>query len=901
MAQSVDFEIRLKAPDGSILRSLKMEVGGLGDLLKGVVRRSDEAGAGLRKMAATSVLIDTSVRAVENLKGVVSGLVAPFASFEQAMAKANTMANKSGGEFNALEKQIKSLGDEIPLLRDEIAGGLYQVISNGVPEDNWIDYLKKSTKAAVGGVADLGQTVTVTATLIKNYGMSWDAAGTIQDKIQMTAKNGVTSFEQLAQALPRVSGSASQLGVQINELMAVFATTTGVTGNTSEVSTQLAAVLNSLIKPTSEATAAADAMGIRFDAASVKACGGFRNFLVGLDASVQAYAASSGQLAETIYGQLFGSAEALRLLGSLTGEQKDKFADNIAAMEGSAGTIDEAYIQMSSTVDASMTVIKNKMASMGDWIASAVSFAAPWLEVGANMGTAIMSMSQLSIMAGKLVTGIKSLELASHAAAAAQHVVSAATKAWSVAQAALNVIMSLNPVGIVVMAIAALVAIVIAAYNNCEEFRNICDKVWAVVKQLASAVWDFLVKAFERASEVIRKAWEWIKNFFGIDSAGDAKEVAEAVNAQADATQRVADANKDVAVTGLKVAESVDWQAMNYNRLGEAIEKQKAKVASLAGVNADAARKEAQLLKAMEARHDKLAKQYGLASSTGSIDKKDKVNYKSGTEGYYKALERELEDKLVKIDAVLDPQSYRTVVGQLAEIKSWLNGLESYRHRVDVELKFPNASTLKSGDVLSDKIDLTKNFKILKPTDIIPKEVSDRVKGLAESLSMDVGDGIAPIRQGLSSMAGMLHSVARMTNESTGAWLQWGSSVIDACSRALPAIMAVTAAKAAESAAETPIVGWIAAGAAIAAVIASFAQLPKFAEGGIAYGPTIGLFGEYSGASNNPEVVAPLNKLKELIAPQEVTAAPAVIRLVVRGRDLEGVLNYNNNLRRRTT
>lgn len=901
MAQSVDFEIRLKAPDGSILRSLKMEVGGLGDLLKGVVRRSDEAGAGLRKMAATSVLIDTSVRAVENLKGVVSGLVAPFASFEQAMAKANTMANKSGGEFKALEGQIKSLGNEIPMLRDEIAGGLYQVISNGVPEDNWIDYLKKSTKAAVGGVADLGQTVTVTATLIKNYGMSWDAAGAIQDKIQMTAKNGVTSFEQLAQSLPRVSGSASQLGVEMNELMAVFATSTGVTGNTSEVSTQLAAVLNSLIKPTSEATAAADAMGIKFDAASVKACGGFRNFLVELDASVQAYAASSGQLAETIYGQLFGSAEALRLLGSLTGEQKDKFADNIAAMEGSAGTIDEAYIQMSSTVDASMTVIKNKMASMGDWIASAVSFAAPWLEVGANMGTAIMSMSQLSIMAGKLVTGIKSLELASHAAAAAQHVVSAATKAWSVAQAALNVIMSLNPVGIVVMAIAALVAIVIAAYNNCEEFRGICDKVWAVIKQLAAVVWDFLVKAFERASEVVRKAWEWVKNFFGIDGADDAKEAAAAINAQADATQRVADANREVAATGLKAAESVDWQTMSYERLGAAIEKQKAKVASLAGVNAESARKEAQLLKAMEARHDKLGKQYGLASSTGSIDKNDKSNYKGGTEGYYKALQRELEDKLVKIDATLAPESYRTIVGQLAEIKSWLDGLESYRHRVEVELKFPDASALKSGDILPGKIDLTKNFKTLKPTDIIPKEVSERVKGLASSLDKEIGDGIAPVRQGLSSMAGMLHSVARMTNGSTSAWLQWGASVIDACSRALPAIMAVTAAKAAESAAATPIVGWIAAGAAIAAVIASFAQLPKFAEGGIAYGPTIGLFGEYSGASNNPEVVAPLNKLKELIAPQEVTAAPAVIRLVVRGRDLEGVLNYNNNLRRRTT
>jgi len=887
MAQSVDFEIRLKTPDGSVLRNLRMEVDGLGSLLQGVTRRSEEAGAGLRKMAATSVLIDTSTRAIENLKGMVSGLVAPFAGFEQAMAKANTMANKSGADFKALEGQIKSLGNEIPILRDEIAGGLYQVISNGVPEGNWIDYLKKSTKAAVGGVADLGQTVTVTATLIKNYGMSWDAAGAIQDKIQMTAKNGVTSFEQLAQALPRVSGSASQLGVQMNELMAVFATNTGVTGNTAEVSTQLAAVLNSLIKPTSEATAAADAMGIRFDAASVKACGGFQNFLVELDASVQAYAASSGQLAETIYGQLFGSAEALRLIGSLTGEQKDIFADNIAAMEESAGTIDEAYSQMSSTVDASMTLIKNKMASMGDWVASAVSFAAPWLEVGANIGTAVMSMSQMSMIASKLVTGIKSLELASHAAAAAQHVVSAATKAWSVAQAALNVIMSLNPVGIVVMAIAALVAIVIAAYNNCEEFRDICDKVWAVIKQLAAVVWDFLVKAFERASEVIRKAWEWIKNFFGINGADDAKEAAAAIDAQADATQELADANEDAANTGLKVAESVNWQTMSYKNLGEAIDKQKAKVAELAGVNAESAQKEAQLLKAMEARHASLGKQYGLASSTGSAGQSDKTAYRSGTEGYYKALQRELEDKLVKIDASIDPQSYRTVVGQLAEIKSWLDGLEGYRHRVEVELKFPNASALKSGDILPDKIDLTKNFKKLKPTDIIPKEVSERVKGLASSLAKDVGDGIAPVRQGLSSMAGMLHSIARMTNESTGAWLQWGASVIDACAASPPAA--------------TPFVGWIAAGAAIAAVIASFSQLPKFAEGGIAYGPTLGLFGEYSGASTNPEVVAPLNKLKELIAPQGAATMPAEIRIVARGRDLVGVLNYNNNLRRRTT
>jgi len=41
--------------------------------------------------------------------------------------------------------------------------------------------------------------------------------------------------------------------------------------------------------------------------------------------------------------------------------------------------------------------------------------------------------------------------------------------------------------------------------------------------------------------------------------------------------------------------------------------------------------------------------------------------------------------------------------------------------------------------------------------------------------------------------------------------------------------------------------------------------IPKFAEGGIVSGPTLGLMGEYAGASANPEVVAPLNKLKTMM------------------------------------
>lgn len=56
---------------------------------------------------------------------------------------------------------------------------------------------------------------------------------------------------------------------------------------------------------------------------------------------------------------------------------------------------------------------------------------------------------------------------------------------------------------------------------------------------------------------------------------------------------------------------------------------------------------------------------------------------------------------------------------------------------------------------------------------------------------------------------------------------------------------------------------------AVGGIMAAFASIPKFADGGVVYGPTLGLMGEYAGAANNPEVIAPLNKLKDLINPVE--------------------------------
>lgn len=402
MAKEIKFNVKLVVDGKEQLVTATSTAEELRRVLDSAKTSSQKLNAALVNFNQAVMAANNVTNAISQISGALNGVTEESRSFSAAMNAANTMAGKSGEDFAKLKGQVAELSKSIPVVRDELANGLYQVISNGVPEDNWIAFLQKSAKASVGGIADLGETVKVTSTIIKNYGLSWDKAGDVQDKIQLTAKNGVTSFEQLAQALPRITGNAATLGVSIDELMATFATLTGVSGNTNEVATQMAAIFTALVKPSSEASKMAQQMGIEFDAAAIKAAGGMRNFLTDLDKNVKAYASKSGMLEQEIYGKLFGSAESLRALGPLTGQLAAKFNENVEAMKGSAGTIDDAFSIMSSSGAASLQILKNKFAEVGDAIASTMGGIMPVLSITAQIGNTVIAVSAM-------VSGLKNL------------------------------------------------------------------------------------------------------------------------------------------------------------------------------------------------------------------------------------------------------------------------------------------------------------------------------------------------------------------------------------------------------------------------------------------------------------------------------------------------------------
>nr|DAF05909.1 MAG TPA: minor tail protein [Caudoviricetes sp.] len=412
MAKEIKFKVKLSVDGKEQLVSATTTVA---DLRK-VTQSAREDAARLRdellNYTQSVQAIQSVAGAFSSLAGVLNSVTDESRAFGGAMRVANTMAGKDAAGFEKLKGQVSELSKQIPIARDALANGLYQVVSNGVPEDNWLSFLGASAKSSVGGVADLGEVVKVTSTIVKNYGLDWAEAQDIQDKIQLTAKNGVTSFEQLAQALPSVTGQAAQLGVSLDEMLAVMSTLTGVTGNTSEVSTQLGSVLTALTKETEKSQQMAKEMGISFNAASVQAAGGLRNFLQDLDKSVTAYASKSGQLKESIYAKLFGRSEAMRMVNALTGQLQAKFDENISAMQNSAGTMENAFSNVANTGSAELQKLTNRWAGVGDAISNCVRRIQPFLNFGSQFGMTVTSIAAVTL-------AFKRLHVAQNAASVA--------------------------------------------------------------------------------------------------------------------------------------------------------------------------------------------------------------------------------------------------------------------------------------------------------------------------------------------------------------------------------------------------------------------------------------------------------------------------------------------------
>jgi hypothetical protein len=217
----------------------------------------------------------------------------------------------------------------------------------------------------------------------------------------------------------------------------------------------------------------------------------------------------------------------------------------------------------------------------------------------------------------------------------------------------------------------------------------------------------------------------------------------------------------------------------------------------------------------------------------------------------------------------------------------------------------PKAPTVTKfqGAYASD--DMTKELK--KNTDDQVKVMSDYERKMASATDA-VNNSFASLQTDAANSFAQF--VADTAAGDANAGKNFGKSMMGAIANFMQSVGAalITTAIASKAFKELILQNPVAAAAAGVALVAGAAilraqlsegpNITAFAEGGIVSGPTLGLMGEYPNARSNPEVIAPLDKLKGMLKSGD-SSSGFVASTSIQGRDLAIVLErYNKDSKR---
>ena len=117
--------------------------------------------------------------------------------------------------------------------------------------------------------------------------------------------------------------------------------------------------------------------------------------------------------------------------------------------------------------------------------------------------------------------------IAMTAYAAVMGIVTAATRIWTSVQWLLNVAMSANPIGLIIIGIAALVAAVVYCWNKFAGFRAFILTMWDTLKGFGNIIKEYVINRFNDMLSGLGKLGEALRKLFTGDFKGAASAAAE--------------------------------------------------------------------------------------------------------------------------------------------------------------------------------------------------------------------------------------------------------------------------------------------------------------------------------------------------------------------------------------
>lgn len=490
--------------------------------------KAAQSGAKLDLMASFANL-QGGVATARSFAAPLVDAIQVAANFEQAMSKVQAITNADAADTQRLSNTARDLGAKTQFSATQAAEAMSYLGMAGWKTDQIISGMPGLLDLAAASGTNLALTADIVSDDLTAFGMSADQAGHMADVFAATATNSNTNTQLLGDTFKYAGAVAGALGYKLEDV----AVATGMMANAGikgeQAGTSLRAIMTRMVAPTKESGTAMDALGISV----TNADGSVKPFAQTIAELRQKFAGLSDSEKAQYASMIAGKEGMSGFLALVNGSDSD-FDKLVKAIQNSDGAAKRmaktmnanargALIQLQSAIESAQisignvflpilaraaTAVAELAGRFADWAGKNPQVVATLAAIAGAVTAVIVGLLAFSVAVSIFNYVTASVRLFQAAMQSAQ----IATKLLTVAQAALNFVMSMNPIALVIIGVMALVAALMVLYNQSETVRNFIDWAAQSIAEAFNEAWAAICEGIASAASWIISQWLAIYN-----------------------------------------------------------------------------------------------------------------------------------------------------------------------------------------------------------------------------------------------------------------------------------------------------------------------------------------------------------------------------------------------------
>lgn len=473
-------------------------------------RNVDKFSAGMKRAGATTA-------AALMLAGFAfSNIIGAGAGFEQAITNVGAVSLKTRAEIKPLEDMALQLGATTKFTATQAAEAMEILARAGFDVNQILDATPATLSAAAASGLEIAEVADHVSNVLKGMGLEMSQAGRVADVLALASSRTNSTIGTLGESMRNVAATARQLNIPLEDTVAAVALLQDVGLDASVAGSAFNTMLTKMAAPSKQLQTVMRRLGVSFKDA--------KGDMLPLNEVIEQLNSASKRMG--------GNFDQVAFLAELVGLRGQKAAANLAQLF-ETGKLGELSAELLEALGTSEKMSKLRMNTLlGSWTLLQSAIDAVKVQIGGMTGGPLKELvdewtawvtANKDLIASKVAEYILKIvhnidKIASAAIRIAKLVavlwtLSTVLKAVAAIITIVNFLMAMNPVGLIIIGIAALIAAVVAVVFWLEELHAWFNSLGPVAKA-AFVIFGGPLAWLVAFGPKVLEAWEPVKSFF---------------------------------------------------------------------------------------------------------------------------------------------------------------------------------------------------------------------------------------------------------------------------------------------------------------------------------------------------------------------------------------------------